>query len=45
MISAIHDASMILAGKKDRKTGDEIKKPFCEVQYNNCMKEVDQFLL
>jgi hypothetical protein len=35
MISAIHNASLILTGKKDGKTGDEIKKPFCIVQYNN----------
>jgi hypothetical protein len=48
MISTIHDASMILTGKKYRKIGDEIKKPFCIVQYNNYMKggveEADQYL-
>jgi hypothetical protein len=44
MIATIHDASMILTGKKDRKTGDEMKKPFCIVQYNSYMKGVDQYL-
>jgi hypothetical protein len=48
MISSIHDASVIFTGEKDRKIGDEIKKPFCIVQYNNYMKGgvdlADQYL-
>ena len=41
MISTIHDATIVITGKKDGKTNVEIKKPYAFVQYNKFMKGVD----
>jgi hypothetical protein len=42
MISTIHDATIVNAGRKDRKTKMEVKKPYAIVQYNIFMKGVDR---
>jgi hypothetical protein len=47
MISTIRDATIVNAGRKDRKTKMEIKKPYAIVQYNKFKKGVyraDQYL-
>jgi len=41
-ISTIHDATVVITRRKDRKTNKEIKKPYAVVQYNKFMKGVDR---
>jgi len=41
MISIIHDTTVVNAGRRDRKTNEEIKKPYV-VQYNKFMKGIDR---
>ncbi|KAG8239353.1 hypothetical protein J437_LFUL017966 [Ladona fulva] len=33
---------MIETGKKDRRTGEDIKKPLCVADYNSCMGAIDK---
>ena len=42
MVTTIHDASIVPTGKEDRRTGHQITKPTCILQYNKHMKGVDQ---
>jgi len=42
MISAMHDATVVNTGRKDRKTNMEIKKPYAVVQYNKFIKDIDK---
>jgi hypothetical protein len=42
MISAMHDATVVNTGRKDRKTNMEIKKPYAVVQYNKFMNGIDR---
>ena len=41
MVTHIHDVSMASTGKEDRKTGHQITKPTCILEYNKYMKGVD----
>ena len=41
MVTAIHDASIASTGKEDRRSGHQITKPTCLVEYNKYMKGVD----
>jgi len=38
----IHDATIVIKGRKDRQTNVEIKKPYAVVQYNKFMEGVDK---
>jgi len=42
MISAIHDATTVNKGRKDRKTNMEIKKLYAVVQYSKFIKVIDR---
>ena len=41
MISTLHNTTLVNAGRKDKKTNVEIRKPYCIVQYNKFTKRVD----
>ena len=41
MVTAIHEASTASTGKEDRRTGHQITKPTCILEYNKYMKGVD----
>ena len=42
MITTLHQPMIIATEKYDRETGQRIKKTVCIVQYNKCMRAVDQ---
>ena len=42
MVTTIHDASIASPGKEDRRTGHQITKPTCILEYNKYMKGVDR---
>jgi hypothetical protein len=42
MISTICDSRMMNTGRKDRSTNQEIKKPYCVVQCDKLMNDVDR---
>lgn len=42
MLTTLHHSMMVETEKYDRETGQRIKKPLCIVQYNKCMRAVDQ---
>ena len=42
LINMIHDATVVNTGRKDRRTGPDIKKPYVVFQYNKFMKGVDR---
>ena len=42
MLTTLHQLMMVATEKYDRETGQRIKKPVCIVQYNKCMRAVDQ---
>jgi hypothetical protein len=37
----IHDATVVNTGRKDRRTGPDIKKPYVVYQYNKFMMDID----
>ena len=41
MVTAIHDTTIASTGKEDRRTGHQITKPTCILEYNKYMKGVD----
>ena len=41
-VTTIHDASIASTGKEDRRTGHQITKPTCILEYNKYMKVVDR---
>ena len=42
IVSTIHDAKIVITGRKDRKTNMEIRKPYTVIQYSKFMKGVDR---
>ena len=42
MVTTIHDASIASTGKEDRRTGRQITKPTCILDYNKYMRGVNQ---
>jgi len=42
LISMIHDTTVVNTGRKHRRTGPDIKKPYVVFQYNKFMKDVDR---
>lgn len=42
MLSSLYDSSLAKTNKKNRKSGEIIKKPNCVVNYNNCMGSIDK---
>ena len=42
MLITLHQPMVVATEKYDRETGQRIKKPVCIVQYNKCMRAVDQ---
>jgi len=38
----MHEATIVNAGWKDRKTNMEVNKPYVVVQYNKLMKDIDR---
>ena len=41
MVTTIHDASIASTGKEDRRTGHQMTKPTCILEYDKYMKGVD----
>ena len=39
MVTTIHDASITSTGKEDRRTGHQITKPTCILEYNKYMRD------
>jgi len=42
LINVTHDATVVNTGRKDRRTGSDIKKPYVVFQYNKIIKDVDR---
>jgi hypothetical protein len=42
MISTVHDAAVVNAGRKDRKTNLEMRKSYAIVPYNKFVSGVDR---
>ena len=42
MVTTIHDISLACTGKEDKRTGHQIAKPTCILQYNKYRKGVGQ---
>ena len=40
MVTIIHDTSIVSTGKEDRRTGHQITKPTCVLEYNKYTKGV-----